>query len=74
MAQKSFRLSWIMARMLLVAVCVLALASPGWGADKAAPDFTLKDVLTGQGILPQPVQGQGGRDQLFHLLLRSVPG
>jgi cytochrome c biogenesis protein CcmG/thiol:disulfide interchange protein DsbE len=48
MAQKSFRLPWIMARMLLVAVCILALTSPGWGGDKAAPDFTLKDVLTGK--------------------------
>ncbi|MGA9756020.1 MAG: TlpA disulfide reductase family protein [Desulfobaccales bacterium] len=48
MAQKSFRISWTTARMLLVAVCVLALASPGWGAEKSAPDFTLKDVLTGK--------------------------
>jgi peroxiredoxin len=48
MAQKSFRIPWTIARMLLVAVCVLALASPGWGADKPAPDFTLKDVLTGK--------------------------
>ncbi|MGO8762336.1 MAG: peroxiredoxin family protein [Desulfobaccales bacterium] len=48
MAQKSFRISWTIARMLLVAVCVLALASPGWGGDKPAPDFTLKDVLTGK--------------------------
>ena len=47
MAQKSFRLSWIMVRMLLVAVCILALASPGWG-EKPAPNFTLKDVLTGK--------------------------
>ena len=47
MAQKSFRLSWIMARMLLVAICILALTSPSW-ADKAAPNFTLKDVLTGK--------------------------
>ncbi len=47
MAQKSFRLSWNMARMLLAAICILALASPSW-ADKAAPDFTLKDVLTGR--------------------------
>ena len=48
MAHKSSRLSWTMARMLLVAVCVLALASPGWGADKAAPNFSLKDVLQGK--------------------------
>ena len=39
---------WPIARMLMVAVCVLALASPGWGAGKAAPDFTLKDVLQGK--------------------------
>jgi cytochrome c biogenesis protein CcmG, thiol:disulfide interchange protein DsbE len=48
MAHKSSRLSWTMARMLMVAVCILALASPGWGAGKAAPDFTLKDVLQGK--------------------------
>ena len=48
MAHKSSRLSWTMARMLMVAFCVLALASPGWGAGKAAPDFTLKDVLQGK--------------------------
>jgi cytochrome c biogenesis protein CcmG/thiol:disulfide interchange protein DsbE len=47
MAQRSFRLSWIMARMLVVAVCILALTSPSW-ADKPAPDFTLKDVLQGK--------------------------
>jgi peroxiredoxin len=48
MAHKSFRLAWTMARVLMVAVCVLALASPGWGGDKPAPNFTLKDVLQGQ--------------------------
>jgi peroxiredoxin len=34
--------------MLVVAICVLSLASPGWGAGKAAPDFSLKDVLQGK--------------------------
>ena len=48
MAHKSFRFSWTLARMLLVAICVLALASPGWGAGKAAPNFSLKDVLQGK--------------------------
>ena len=48
MPHKSSRIVWTMARMLMVAVCVLALASPGWGAGKAAPDFTLKDVLQGK--------------------------
>jgi peroxiredoxin len=47
MAQKSFRFSRIMVRLLLVTVCILALASSGW-CDKPAPDFTLKDVLTGK--------------------------
>jgi peroxiredoxin len=47
MTQKSFRISWTLAQVLLVAVCILALASPSW-ADKSAPDFTLKDVLTGK--------------------------
>ncbi len=48
MAHKSFRFSWTLARMLVVAICVLALASPGWGAGKAAPNFSLKDVLQGK--------------------------
>ena len=48
MAHTSSRLSWTMARMLIVAACVLALASPSWGAGKPAPDFSLKDVLQGK--------------------------
>ena len=48
MAHKSFRFSWTLARMLVVAICVLALASTGWGAGKAAPNFSLKDVLQGK--------------------------
>ena len=48
MTHKSSRLSWTMARMLMVAVCLLALASPGWGAGKPAPNFSLKDVLQGK--------------------------
>jgi cytochrome c biogenesis protein CcmG, thiol:disulfide interchange protein DsbE len=47
MAHKSFRFPWMMAQMLLLSICILALASPSW-ADKAAPNFTLKDVLTGK--------------------------
>jgi len=48
MAHTSSRLSWTMARMLIVAVCVLPLASPSWGAGKPAPNFSLKDVLQGK--------------------------
>jgi cytochrome c biogenesis protein CcmG, thiol:disulfide interchange protein DsbE len=48
MAHKSSRLSWTIARMLMVAVCVMGLASPGWGAGKAAPNFSLNDVLQGK--------------------------
>jgi cytochrome c biogenesis protein CcmG, thiol:disulfide interchange protein DsbE len=48
MAHKSFRFSWTLARMLVAAICVLALASTGWGAGKAAPNFSLKDVLQGK--------------------------
>ena len=48
MPHKSCRLSWTIARMLMVAVCVLALASPSWGAGKPAPNFSLKDVLQGK--------------------------
>ena len=48
MTHKSYRFSRSVARMLMVAVCVLALAAPSWGAGKPAPDFTLKDVLQGK--------------------------
>ena len=48
MPHKSSRISWSMARMLIVAACILALASPSWGAGKPAPDFSLKDVLQGK--------------------------
>jgi cytochrome c biogenesis protein CcmG/thiol:disulfide interchange protein DsbE len=48
MPHKSSCISWSMARMLIVAACVLALASPSWGAGKPAPDFSLKDVLQGK--------------------------
>jgi cytochrome c biogenesis protein CcmG/thiol:disulfide interchange protein DsbE len=58
MAQKSFRISWTVARTLLVAVCVLALTSPGWGGDKPAPSFTLKDVLTGKDYTLSQFKGK----------------
>ena len=58
MAQKSCRISWTVARTLLVVVCVLALTSPGWGGDKPAPDFTLKDVLTGKGYTLSQFKGK----------------
>lgn len=48
MPHKSSRISWSMARMLILAACVLALASPSWGAGKPAPNFSLKDVLQGK--------------------------
>ena len=48
MTHKSYRFPWSLARMLMVAVCVLALAAPALGAGKPAPDFTLKDVLQGK--------------------------
>ena len=48
MTHKSYRFSRSAARMLMVAVCVLALAAPSWGAGNPAPDFTLKDVLQGK--------------------------
>lgn len=48
MTYKAYRFSWSLARMLMVAACVLALAAPTWGAGKPAPDFTLKDVLQGK--------------------------
>jgi cytochrome c biogenesis protein CcmG, thiol:disulfide interchange protein DsbE len=57
MPQKSLRISWTLARMLLAVVCVLALTSPGW-AGKAAPDFTLKDVLTGKAYTLSQLRGK----------------
>ena len=44
--------------MLLVVVCILALASPGWGAGKPAPDFTLKDVLQGKDYTLSQFKGK----------------
>jgi peroxiredoxin len=58
MAQKSCRRAWTFLRLLLVAVCVLALTSPGWGAGKAAPDFNLKEVLTGKDISLSQFKGK----------------
>ncbi len=58
MALKSFGISRTIARMLMVAVCFLVLASPGWGAGKAAPDFTLKDVLTGKEYSLNQLKGK----------------
>ena len=57
MTQKSFRISWTMAQVLLVTVCILALASPSW-ADKPAPDFTLKSVLTGKSYTLSQYRGK----------------
>jgi cytochrome c biogenesis protein CcmG, thiol:disulfide interchange protein DsbE len=48
MPHTSSRISWSVARMLIMAACVLTMASPSWGAGKPAPDFTLKDVLQGK--------------------------
>ena len=48
MPHKSSCISWSMARMFIVAACVLALASPSWGAGKPAPNFSLKDGLRGK--------------------------
>jgi peroxiredoxin len=57
MTRKSFRLSWTLAQMLLVAVFILALASPSL-ADKAAPDFTLNNVLTGKSYTLSQYRGK----------------
>ena len=42
MAKKS------LVRTILLVICILTGAAPGWGANKPAPDFTLKDVVQGQ--------------------------
>ena len=52
MTHKSFRLSWTMARMLMVAVCVLALASPGLGGRQTRPELFPERCAPGQRILP----------------------
>ena len=56
MAQKFCQISRAVARMLLVIVCVLTMASSSWGA--AAPDFTLKDVLTGKDYTLSQFRGK----------------
>lgn len=49
MAKKSFCNSVQACVITLVlAICVLAVASSGFAAGKSAPDFTLKDVLQGK--------------------------
>jgi peroxiredoxin len=58
MAHKALRISRTMARVLMVAVCVLALAAPGWGAGKAAPNFSLKDVLQGKEYSLSQLKGK----------------
>ena len=57
MTHKSFLISRAVTRMLLVIVCVLAMASSGWAA-KAATDFTLKDVLTGKDYTLSQFRGK----------------
>jgi peroxiredoxin len=58
MARQSSCNSWTMARVVLALVGILALASPGWGADKAAPDFSLKDVLQGKEYSLSQLKGK----------------
>jgi peroxiredoxin len=58
MARQSFRISWTMARIALALGCILALAAPGWGADKSAPDFSLKDVLQGKEYSLSQLKGK----------------
>ena len=58
MTHKSYRFSRCAARVLMVAVCVLALAAPSWGAGKPAPDFTLKDVLQGKEYSLSQLKGK----------------
>jgi peroxiredoxin len=58
MACKSWGFPRTVARLLLAGVCILALAAPGWGADKPAPDFTLKDVLQGKEYTLSQLKGK----------------
>jgi cytochrome c biogenesis protein CcmG, thiol:disulfide interchange protein DsbE len=58
MAHQSFCISRTIPRLLMTAVVALALAAPGWGADKAAPDFNLKDVLTGKDYSVSQFKGK----------------
>jgi cytochrome c biogenesis protein CcmG/thiol:disulfide interchange protein DsbE len=58
MVSKSFASARLIARVLLLALCVLAVASTGWGAGKPAPEFTLKDVLQGNDISLSQFRGK----------------
>jgi cytochrome c biogenesis protein CcmG, thiol:disulfide interchange protein DsbE len=58
MTRKSCRISWTMVRIIIATVCILALASAGWAGGKAAPDFTLKDVLQGKDYSLSQLRGK----------------
>jgi peroxiredoxin len=58
MAKPSFCGLRTILRTLLLIVCLLALASAGWGANKPAPDFTLKDVLQGKDFSLSQYRGK----------------
>ncbi len=58
MAKPSFCGLRTICRTLLLIVCLLALASAGWGANKPAPDFTLKDVLQGMDFSLSQYRGK----------------
>jgi cytochrome c biogenesis protein CcmG/thiol:disulfide interchange protein DsbE len=58
MAKKSHVSFRIICRTLLLVTCILALASSGWAAGKAAPDFTLPDVLQGKDFSLSQFKGK----------------
>jgi cytochrome c biogenesis protein CcmG/thiol:disulfide interchange protein DsbE len=47
-----------MWRTVLALFIVAAVAAPGWSASKAAPDFTLKDVLQGNDYTLSQYKGK----------------
>lgn len=57
MARK-FGTARLISRSLMLALCILAVASVGWGAGKPAPDFTLKDVLQGNDVSLNQFRGK----------------
>jgi cytochrome c biogenesis protein CcmG/thiol:disulfide interchange protein DsbE len=57
MAEKAFCSFRLICRTVLLAICLLALASAGWAA-KPAPDFTLKDVLQGKDYTLNQFRGK----------------
>jgi cytochrome c biogenesis protein CcmG, thiol:disulfide interchange protein DsbE len=58
MTHKSLGSTRLMVVALVIVFGLLATGAMAWGADKAAPDFTLKDVLQGQNYSLSQFRGK----------------